>query len=110
MDVDRDYKNIPDLAEGLQQYYDLEQETDLYSLNTGRVFEKIGVNQKADQPEKLPVSFIIIDNKPHLTAQGISYLAKRVRSIILITTNDAHPAFEAKRTHSNIKIMFQREN
>jgi len=105
LDVDRDYKDIPGLKEGLQQYYDLETETDLFSLNTGRVFEKIGINEKTDEPEKTPVSFIVIDNKPHLNAQEVSYLAKKSAKLFIVTTNTSHPAFGVKQEHSNIEII-----
>ena len=40
MDVDKDFPKIDGLKEGLHQYYELEQETDLWSFNTGRVQEK----------------------------------------------------------------------
>ena len=33
-DVDSDWKRINGVREGLFQYYDLEQETDLFSLNS----------------------------------------------------------------------------
>ncbi|MCX6739441.1 MAG: dihydrofolate reductase family protein [Candidatus Parcubacteria bacterium] len=105
LDVDQDYKNIPGLKEGLQQYYDLEMETDLFSLNTGRVFAKIGINEKTDEPEKSPVSFIVIDNKPHLTVQGVSYLAKKSTKLFIVTTNTDHPAFNAKQEYPNIEII-----
>ena len=65
LDPDQDWKRIHGVAEGLQQYYDIEQTTDLYNLNTGRVMAKIGVNNRTDIPEKLPVTFFIVDNKPH---------------------------------------------
>ena len=32
LDVDKDFPNIAGLKEGLQQYYDIEQTTDLWSL------------------------------------------------------------------------------
>ncbi len=67
MDVDKDYLNIAGVKEGLKQYYDLELETDLFSFNTGRVFAKVGMNEKTDEPKKLPVSFVVVDNEPHLT-------------------------------------------
>ncbi len=105
LDVDQDYKNISGLMEGLQQYYDLEMQTDLFSLNTGRVFAKIGFNEKIDEPKKLPVSFIVIDNKPHLTIQGVAYLAKKSTKLIVATTNSAHPAFLAKQEYPNIEII-----
>ncbi len=106
MDVDKDYPKITGLKEGLKQYYDLEQQTDLFSLNTGRVFAKIGVNEKTDEPVKLPVSFVVIDNQPHLTEQGVSYLAKKAKSLIIVTTNKAHPAFSVKGGYRNIEIIF----
>ena len=105
MDVDRDYKKIAGLKEGLQQYYDLEKQTDFYSLNTGKVFEKIGLNEKTDEPQKTPVSFVVIDNRPHLTTQGITYLARKSKKLIVVTTNAAHPAFRAKQVHQNIEII-----
>ena len=106
MDVDKDYKNIPGLKEGLQQYYDLEQETDLFSLNTGRVFAKIGVNEKTDEPEKTPVSFIVVDNKPHLTREGIRYLAKKSQRLLVITTNKTHPAYAVQEIMPNVEVVF----
>jgi len=44
LDFDKDFPNINGLKEGLQQYYDIEQTTDLWSMNSGRVQEKMGVN------------------------------------------------------------------
>lgn len=37
MDVDRDFPKISGVKEGLHQYYEIEQTTDLWSFNTGRV-------------------------------------------------------------------------
>jgi 2,5-diamino-6-(ribosylamino)-4(3H)-pyrimidinone 5'-phosphate reductase len=63
LDVDRDWKQIDGLREGLQQYYDLESETDLFSFNTGRVMAKIGVNERTEKPEKMEaVTFVIGDS------------------------------------------------
>lgn len=106
LDVDKDYKSIDGLKDGLQQYYNLEQETDLFSLNTGRVFEKIGINQKTDTPEKAPVSFIVIDNKPHLNVQGLSYLLKKSKTLFIVTTNSKHPVFQLKENNPNLEILF----
>ena len=49
-DFDKDLQNVGGVKEGLQQYYDLEQETDLFSFNTGRVMAKVGWN---DEKEKI---------------------------------------------------------
>jgi 2,5-diamino-6-(ribosylamino)-4(3H)-pyrimidinone 5'-phosphate reductase len=35
LDVDRDFPKIPGVREGLHQYYEIEQTTDLWSFNTG---------------------------------------------------------------------------
>ena len=105
MDTDGDYKKIDGVKEGNKQYYDLEQETDLHSLNSGRVFEKIGMNEKNDEPAKTPVSFIVIDSKPHLNKNGTTYLAKKSKTLYIITTNPKHPAFELKKDFPNIEIL-----
>jgi 2,5-diamino-6-(ribosylamino)-4(3H)-pyrimidinone 5'-phosphate reductase len=105
MDVDKDYPKITGVKEGLKQYYDLELETDLFSFNTGRVFAKVGMNEKTDEPKKLPVSFVVIDNEPHLTEKGISYLAKKSKNLILATTNKTHPVIMLKSTFDNIHVF-----
>lgn len=92
LDFDRDLPKIVGVKEGLHQYYDLEQQTDLHSLNTGRVMEKIGMNDKRDEPDPLPVSFVLIDNKPHLATTGITYLSKKFKNLIIVTSLRDHPA------------------
>ncbi|MCC6934197.1 MAG: dihydrofolate reductase family protein [Candidatus Yanofskybacteria bacterium] len=110
LDVDRDYPNIPGLKEGLQQYYDIERTTDLFSLNTGRVFAKIGMNEKTDEPEKSPVHFVIIDNHPHLTERGIRYLEKKATEVIIATTNEAHPAVAMQKEASSLHVITYRNH
>lgn len=79
LDLDRDLPKIAGVQEGLHQYYEIEQTTDLWSLNSGRVQEKLGVNSK-EMPNKLPVSFVMIDNH-HLTKQGIRYFCARSKDL-----------------------------
>ena len=55
LDADKDFPKINGVKEGLHQYYEIEQETDLFSLNTGRVMAKIGVNDKKEYHEKVDV-------------------------------------------------------
>jgi 2,5-diamino-6-(ribosylamino)-4(3H)-pyrimidinone 5'-phosphate reductase len=43
---------------------------------------------------KIPVSFIIIDNKPHLNKIGVEYYIKRSKMLYLVTSNKNHPVFE----------------
>ena len=71
LDVDKDFPQIVGVREGLHQYYEIEQTTDLWTLNSGRVQAKMGVNTKK-LPSKTPVSFVVIDNK-HLNENGIRY-------------------------------------
>lgn len=60
LDVDKDFPEIEGVKEGLHQYYEAEQKTDLFSLNTGRVMAKIGVNDRTDNPTKISCTFIMM--------------------------------------------------
>lgn len=108
LDADKDFPKIDGVKEGLHQYYELEQETDLFSLNTGRVMAKIGVNDKKEYHNKIDaVTFVIIDNKPHLNENGIDYLCHWVGKVILVTTNKEHPAFNTR--YENLDILLYDE-
>lgn len=61
VDFDQDLPKITGVREGLHQYYEIEQTTDLWSLNSGRVQAKLGVNER-ETPQKGPVSFVLVDN------------------------------------------------
>ncbi len=91
MDVDRDFPLIAGVREGLDQYYEIQQTTDLWSFNTGRVQAKMGVNAK-EPPGRSPVSFVILDNS-HLSEAGVRYFCALSKNFVLITSNRAHPAF-----------------
>lgn len=103
LDVDKDFPRIEGVREGLHQYYELEQTTDLWSFNTGRVQKKMGVNEK-EFPAKSPVSFVILDNH-HLTEHGIRYFCAWAKDFVLITQNPSHPAFTV--TENNLHIIRQ---
>ncbi|KKR90763.1 MAG: RibD domain protein [Candidatus Uhrbacteria bacterium GW2011_GWE2_41_1153] len=105
LDVDKDFPKIKGIKEGLQQYYDIEQTTDLYSLNSGRVQAKVGVNKPQKNIVKLPVSFLIIDNQPHLNEIGVDNFIKKSKKLFIITTNKAHPAFDRK-DEENLEIIY----
>lgn len=105
LDVDRDFPKIAGVKEGLHQYYEIEQSTDLWSLNTGRVMAKIGANEKPF-PEKSPVSFVLVDSK-HLTEHGVRYFSALSKEFVLITTNNAHPALSV--SEDNIHVILQEE-
>ena len=105
LDVDSDYPAMDGVKEGLHQYYEIEQTTDLWSLNSGLVQAKLGVNQK-EYPDKTPVSFVVIDNK-NLTDHGVSYFCRRAKTFVLVTTNTQHPAFSVQE--DNLHIICQKE-
>lgn len=101
-DVDKDFPTIAGIDEGLQQYYDLEKTTDYVSLNTGKVMAKIGVNTKTPPKQPMDCQFVIIDNKPHLTVKGVTYLTKWVSHLYVVTTNPKHPALQSTATNVTI--------
>lgn len=105
MDVDKDYPKIGGVKEGLDQYYEIEQTTDLWSLNSGRTQAKMGVNNKP-MPDKIPVSFVVIDNT-HLIEHGVRYFCALSKQFILITSNKNHPAFNIPA--DNMGIILQDE-
>lgn len=105
LDADKDWCEITGVKEGLHQYYEIEQTTDFYSLNTGRVMAKIGVNDKKDYHEKVDCRFVIIDNKPHLKESGIDYLCHWVDKLILVTTNKNHIAYKLQNKYENLDIL-----
>ncbi len=102
-DFDKDLHEIGGVKEGLQQYYDLEQQTDLCSFNSGRVMEKVGWNDTKDSIQKIPVDFVIVDNKPHLSELGVNNLLARTRKLYLVTTNKKHPAIEV--SDPNLEVI-----
>lgn len=102
-DFDKDLPNVEGAKEGLHQYYALEEETDLFSFNTGRNMEKVGWNDEKAIIEKLPVEFIIVDNKPHLTTLGVENLIKRTKKLYIVTTNPTHPALSVK--DDNLEVV-----
>lgn len=105
LDIDKDFPKIDGVKEGLPQYYDLEQQTDLYSLNSGRVWAKIGINNEQTYIQKLPVSFLVINNKPHLTLLGVENLLLKSKKLFIITSNKNHPAYE-KQNEANLEIIY----
>lgn len=107
LDADKDFCRIDGVKEGLHQYYELEQETDVFSLNTGRVMAKIEVNDRKEYHEKIDVvTFVIIDNKPHLNENGIDYLCHWVGKLLLVTTSKNHIAYSLKDKYDNLEILY----
>ena len=109
LDADKDWCEIDGVKEGLHQYYEIEATTDYFSLNTGRVMAKIGVNDRKECPNKVEVKFVIIDNKPHLNENGIDYICNWVESLILVTTNKNHIAYSLTDKYDNLNILYYEE-
>ena len=109
LDADKDWCEIDGVKEGLYQYYEIEATTDYFSLNTGRVMAKIGVNDRKECHNKVEVKFVIIDNKPHLNENGIDYICNWVESLILVTTNKNHIAYSLTDKYDNLNILYYEE-
>lgn len=106
LDADKDWCRIDGVKEGLHQYYEIEQTTDWYSLNTGRVMAKIGVNDRKEKPKKVDVRFVIIDRKPHLNENGIEYLCNWTEKTFIVTDNKNHPAYKLIDKLDNLEIIY----
>ena len=109
LDADKDWCEIDGVKEGLHQYYEIEATTDYFSLKTGRVMAKIGVNDRKECHNKVEVKFVIIDNKPHLNENGIDYICNWVESLILVTTNKNHIAYSLTDKYDNLDILYYEE-
>lgn len=103
LDVDKDFPCIDGVKEGLKQYYEIEQTTDLWSLNSGRVQSKIGVNEAVFPKERGNVSFVVLDNT-HLSEQGVEYFSRLSKEFVLVTSNKNHPAYNV--AGGNIHILY----
>lgn len=104
LDVDRDFPKIKGIKEGLRQYYDIEKTTDFYCLISGKVLAKVGANKIQKNITKMPVSFLVVDNKPHLNKTGVDNFLKKGKKLFIITTNKNHPAF--KINADNLEKIF----
>ena len=104
LDFDRDLPLLAGVGEGLHQYYEIEQTTDLWSLNSGRVMAKIGANVR-ELPPKSPVSFVIIDNA-HLSEAGVRFLCAWAKELVLVTVNPSHPALSLDI--KNLHVILQK--
>lgn len=111
-------KHIPyingDASKGLHQYYEYEQETSLWSLNSGRVFEKIGINEKNENPQKTQVNFVIIDNKGHLNENGIIYMSKKSNKLFIFDNEygsnvNACKIYESKKLDNLIYLQWHKD-
>ena len=104
-DVDKDIPNLKgDPSSGLHQYYEEEMETALWSLNSGRVLAKVGANNPKPTPDKIPVTFAVIDNT-HLKEQAIHHFCHKGKALIIVTANPSHPSIKLQSKYSNLKVL-----
>jgi len=106
LDSDRDWKRIVGVKEGFAQYYEVEQSLGPNYLDSGRVLEKVGINNKKTIPEKEQLKFVVIDRKPHLNKNGINYLCNWLEKLIIVTNNPKHPAIKLKEKYSNLEVIY----
>jgi len=106
LDSDLDWKRIVGVKEGFAQYYEIEQSLGPNYLNSGRVLEKVGFNNKKEAPHKEPLRFVVIDRKPHLNENGINYLCNWLERLFIVTNNLEHPAFELRSKHKNLETIY----
>ena len=106
LDSDLDWKRIIGVKEGFAQYYRVEQSLGPNYLNSGRVLEKVGFNNKKEAPQKEPLRFVVVDRKPHLNENGINYLCNWLEKLFSVTNNLRHPAVELKSKHKNLEIIY----
>lgn len=102
-DFEKDLPTIAGANIGLSQYYELGKKTDLASFCTGRTMSKIGWNEINVSSQKVPLSFVVVDNKPHLRASGVENIAKHAQKLYLLTSNRRHPAFNVSA--NNIEVI-----
>ena len=75
LDVDKDFPQIAGVREGLHQYYEIEQTTDLWTLNSARVL--CCNRQPAFKRKRHPVFLCFVKNicvdYVQCTASGVSH-------------------------------------
>jgi len=106
LDSDLDWKRIVGVKEGFSQYYRVEHSLGPNYLNSGRVLEKVGFNKKKEVPQKEPLTFVVVDRKPHLNENGIDYLCKWLKKLLIVTSNPKHKAFGMKCKYENLETIY----
>lgn len=86
MDFDIDLPHLSGVKEGLSQYYDIEETTDLFSLSSGAIQKKLGRNRSA-LGKVVPITNVVIDNH-HLTPIGIRNVIKSYEKVIIVTNRE----------------------
>lgn len=84
-DFDQD---IPTLlgSEGLEQYYEIERGTELWSLCTGKTQEKVLKYATPWPGPKVPITLVVLDNT-NLSSSTYQSLCTRYNRVVLATSN-----------------------
>lgn len=83
MDFDADLPHLNGIKDGLSQYYDIEETTDLFSLSSGAIQKKLGRNKSA-LGKVVPITNVVVDNH-HLTPIGIRNVMNSYEKVIIVT-------------------------
>lgn len=109
LDPDRDWRRVHGVKEGLAQYHQIEQTTDLCSLITGKIVAKI---RPADPTIPMPdpnrppfLHSVVIDSKPWMTLLDVQRTLVQVKHLYVVTSNATHPAFELEGNVPNLTII-----
>lgn len=103
-DFDLDIPRISELKAGVQQYYEIEKETDAFCLVTGKTMAKLGVNSGALDRGEVPVTCVVLDNK-QLSWNGVINLCDIYERVILFTMNKDHQALTIDRENLYMHIL-----
>ena len=107
LDPDWDWTRVHGAKEGRIQYDRIEKTTDLHFLITGRIIAKLRPHDPGPMPEESsPVSGIIIDRKPWLTADDVRRTAARLKNLYIVTSNASHPAHDLQADIGNLTVIY----
>lgn len=89
-DFDKDLPMLNATANGLPAYYQLEKETDDWTLSSGVTQQKM-FTLYGDKPlgEEIPVTMVVVDTG-HLTADAIRWLKLKYRHVVMAVRGEAN--------------------
>jgi 2,5-diamino-6-(ribosylamino)-4(3H)-pyrimidinone 5'-phosphate reductase len=102
---EKDFLLIPSLNLGLKLYSDIKNDLDKTILNSGKSLVRAGINDHLETPQKSDLNMVVIDNYPHLNEIGITYLAKSLNKLYIVTSNENHPAHDLYKNFDNIELI-----
>ena len=103
-DFDKDLPNIPGVKEGLHQYYELEKETDDWTICTGTTFSKLFF--LGDGPALNPILNVLVFDSHHLSNDMIRTLASRCNRLVIATRYQMHKGRALMDKIDNLDIYY----